>query len=556
MKPQQENPEARTGWTIAILFALAIVSIYLFMTTRTTLWDRDEPRYARVTVEMVQSGNYLVPTFNGRSWLDKPILLYWLMSLPVRVFGPTEFACRFFSVLGTALTCLLTFFIGRQLLGVKAGLWAMVILASTLMVLGIGTAAIADAVLLPFIVAVMAVFIQAAGSGMQVSHIILMGIALGLGMLTKGPVGLLPIPVIVVTLWLNRKVGAGAWRYLWQVGAAICIGCLILLAWAIPVNNATEGEFVSVFLGRHVLARALKPMEHHGGNFLLFLPYYIPVILVGFFPWTLYLPGSLSAVLGKRVGGRYCRALLIGWVVPIVIIMTLAATKLPHYVLFIWPALALATAGTIVAAQQNTLSSRDRIWLRRGVWFFGPLAIGGALFLIIAPWFLPIPGLQWPCLASGAVLLIMAVIAIHQQRADRPQASAMVLLIGMLVFHIPYSFGVLPAVEQVKISPPIARAIKEKTSEETPVVTYKYAEPTLNFYIGRQIEPLGSEEAVVEWTRQPQAGVLIIPKDNLAAIRESHGSLTLEEIAAVKGFNYSKGTILEVLALTRGPKDQ
>jgi 4-amino-4-deoxy-L-arabinose transferase-like glycosyltransferase len=247
--------------------------------------------------------------------------------------------------------------------------------------------------------------------------------------------------------------------------------------------------------------------------------------------------------------------LLIGWVVPIFIMMSLAATKLPHYVLFIWPALALAVAGTIVAAQQNKLSAGDRIWLRRGVWFFGPLAIAGALVLMIAPWFLEIPGLRWSGLASGIVLSIMAVIAIRQQRADRPQASAKVLLIGMLVFQIPFLFGVLPAVERVKISPPIARAIKEKTAKEMPVATYKYAEPTLNFYIGRRIEPLRSEEAVIAWTRQPQPGVLIIPKDVLAAIQQRYGSLALDEIASTRGFNYSKGTILEVLALICGPKD-
>jgi len=67
--------------------------------------------------------------------------------------------------------------------------------------------------------------------------------------------------------------------------------------------------------------------------------------------------------------------------------MTLAATKLPHYILFIWPALALAVAGTIIAAQQNRLTDRDKIWLRRGVWFFGPLAITMALSLIVGPWF-------------------------------------------------------------------------------------------------------------------------------------------------------------------------
>ena len=555
MKLQQESGNIGTPWTVAILIALAVMSIYLFMATRTTLWDRDEPRFARATVEMIESGNYLVPTFNNDLWPDKPVMFYWLMSLPIRLFGPTEFACRFFAAVGTALTCLLTFFVGQRLLGVKAGFWAMVVLASTLMMLCIGTAATADAVLLPFMVAVMAVFVQAAGSKMHVSHIILMGIALGLGMLTKGPIGLFPIPVIAATLWLNRGAKAGAWRCLWQVGAALVIGGLIFIAWAIPANNATQGQFLRVFIGRHVLTRAIRPMEHHGGNFLLYLPYYPLVIIAGFFPWTMHLPGTVSALVGRRVGGQYCRALLIGWVVPIVIIMTLAATKLPHYVLFIWPALALAVAGTIVAAQQNKVSAGDRIWLRRGVWFFGPLAITGALVLMIAPWFLEIPGLRWSGLASGIVLSIMAVIAIRQQRADRPQASAKVLLIGMLVFQIPFLFGVLPAVERVKISPPIARAITEKTAKEVPVATYKYAEPTLNFYIGRRIERLGSEEAVIAWARQPQSGVLIIPKDVLAAIQQRYGSLALDEIASTRGFNYSKGTILEVLALICGPKD-
>jgi 4-amino-4-deoxy-L-arabinose transferase-like glycosyltransferase len=504
---------------------------------------------------MVESGNYLVPTFNGRPWLEKPTLLYWLMSLPIRVFGPTEFACRFFAAAGTALTCLLTFFIGWRLLGAKAGLWAMIILASTLMILVHGAAATVDAVLLPFTVGVLAVFIQAIGPGMHISHVILMGIALGAGLLAKGPMGLLPIPVMITTLWLGRRAKLRAGRYLLRIGTATTLGVLIFLAWAIPANNATQGQFLRVFIGSHVLSRAITPMQDHGGDFLLYLPYYLPVIIVGFFPWTMHLPGAVSAVVGRRVGGQYCRALLIGWVASIFIMMTLAATKLPNYIIFIWPALALAVAGTIVAAKQNRLSAGDRIWLRRGVWLFGPLAITAVLALMIGPWFLEIPGLRWSGLASGIVLLIMAVIAIRQQYADRPQASAGVLLVGILVFQIPLLFGMLPAVEQVKISPLIARTIKDKTAEGMPVATYEYGEPTLNFYVGRQIEPLDSEKAVIAWTRQPQPGVLVIPKDMLAAIQERHGSLALDEIAATEGFNYSKGTRLELLALIRRPKD-
>jgi hypothetical protein len=232
--------------------------------------------------------------------------------------------------------------------------------------------------------------------------------------------------------------------------------------------------------------------------------------------------------------------------------MTLVATKLPHYVLFIWPALALAVAGTIAAEERKELGSRDRVWLKRGIWFFGPSAIVTALGLMIVPWFLEIPGLRWAGVASGMVLLVMMVLAIRKQYADRPGASARVLLAGMVVFLIPFLFGVVPAIEQVKISPTIAQAVKAKTSEEVPVATYVYAEPTLNFYIGRRIEPLGTEEAVITWAKEAGQGVLVIPKEVLTGIEQRHGTLALDEIGSKEGFNYSKGNMLEVLALTRG----
>jgi 4-amino-4-deoxy-L-arabinose transferase-like glycosyltransferase len=98
-----------------LLAALLIFCLYLLIASRSTLWDRDEPRYTSVTVEMVRSGNYLVPTLEGKAWPDKPVLLYWLMSIPVRLFGPSELACRFWAAVGSAITCILTYAIGKRL---------------------------------------------------------------------------------------------------------------------------------------------------------------------------------------------------------------------------------------------------------------------------------------------------------------------------------------------------------------------------------------------------------------------------------------------------------
>src|SRR5579864_1910163 len=113
------------GWGAALALAGAIFAGLLALAGRTTLWDRDEPRFAQATVEMIASGDYLVPTFNGKLRPDKPALVYWLMSLPVRWLGPTAVAARFWSAAAMALAALLTLAAARRLLPAPAGWWAM-----------------------------------------------------------------------------------------------------------------------------------------------------------------------------------------------------------------------------------------------------------------------------------------------------------------------------------------------------------------------------------------------------------------------------------------------
>ena len=223
MLVQQESEHERGGWWIAILIAAVIVGAYLAMAGSTTLWDRDEPRFARATVEMVESGSYLVPSFNGEVWADKPIFVYWVMSVAMRLFGPTELAFRFFGAIGTGLTCLLTFFIGKRLLCVKAGLWAMPILASALLMRAVGGAATSDAILLPFILAALALFVQIRDNKVSPFHIIVMGAAMGVGILAKGPMGLMPVPVIIAALLLGWKYQLDFGFRFWHLEIALVL---------------------------------------------------------------------------------------------------------------------------------------------------------------------------------------------------------------------------------------------------------------------------------------------------------------------------------------------
>lgn len=544
----------RWGRIAPLFIVLAVFAGYTGLASRTTLWDRDEPRFTRAAVEMLESRDYLIPRFNDEPWPDKPVLTYWLQALAIRVLGPTELACRLFAVVGTALTCGLTFCIGRRTLGNKAGLWAMLILPCTFQILVIGGAATSDAILLPFTVAAMALFARSREASLRLSDAILLGLAIGFAMLTKGPMGLMPLVAIGTILWLERKHRTGSRVTFLRVGLSLVVGTLVFFAWALPANMATHGEFLRVFVGRHVITRALKPMEHHGGNLLLYLPYYFPVVMGGFLPWTLHLPGAIVALVGGRlgVGGRRFFA---GWIVPPFVIMSLAATKLPHYVVFIWPALALIVGGTIVAAQQGLVTEREKRWLRGGIWFFGPPMLIIGLGLMIGPWFVQVPGLRWSGFVAGAVILVMGAVAIRQQLADRPWASATTLLAGMLVFQVPLWFGVLPAMEHVKISPSLAREVATLTTEDVPVSTYKYGEPTLNFYIGRHIERLTNPQSVVAWAAQPGPRVLIIPRDRVDEIQRRFGRLPVQELASVSGYNYSKGKALEVLVMYHGGRE-
>jgi 4-amino-4-deoxy-L-arabinose transferase-like glycosyltransferase len=290
-------------------------------------------------------------------------------------------------------------------------------------------------------------------------------------------------------------------------------------------------------------------MEGHGGNFLLYLPYYPGIMVAGFFPWVIFLPGAFSASLGKRIGNAGTRNILLSWIIVTVILMTIAATKLPHYILFAWPAMAVITAAVIVAAGQNVLNEYDRKWLRGGIWFSGPVGFGIAAGLIGIGYFIKSEGLTMPGLLCGAISLVMTIICCYLQVREKFDGTVKVVLAGILILIIPLLFVLLPTVEAIKISPHIAKAIREKTDKDAPVAMYKYAEPTLNFYVGRNIAHLRKTEDVVNWLKGIEDRVLIIPRKDFEDIRQNADNITFEEIASKKGINYSKGREVEVIAL-------
>ena len=147
-----------------------------------------------------------------------------------------------------------------------------------------GTAATTDAVLLAFIAGTLALVVDATFRGLRWWHVTGLALNVGGALLTKGPVGLVPVLSVIVLAFfaqsdspLNRSACLG-------IAGALIIGVALFLAWGLPVNKRYTGEFFRRGVGHHVLDRMEQPLEHHGGGFFVTLPFYLPVILLGFLP--------------------------------------------------------------------------------------------------------------------------------------------------------------------------------------------------------------------------------------------------------------------------------
>lgn len=538
------------AWTVAIL-----LWVYFSLTTASTLWDRDEPRFSRATVEMVESGNYLYPTFNDALRPDKPILIYWLMSAPVRLFGPSEFSCRMVAPLATAGTGLMTAWAATLLAGPGAGILAFAFLALSPLMTVSGTAATTDALLLMCITAAICSFLLSWRRGFRIGHFVVMTLALAAALLTKGPVGLaVPLLVIPVTF---LALGRGALRPLpylgWLLGAVI-VASALFLAWGIPANQATGGEFYAKGIGHHVVDRSLNPLESHGGKSFLFFFAYLPVIVFAFFPWTLYLPMAFTKALSpaEAAAGVPARRLILCWALPVIFLMSCVATKLPHYILPAFPALAIAAAIGVTRLHQAGPPRRPTgpaAWT--GLILFVVVGSALGLTMAVAPWFLPVFGIRVAATGLGFLFLAVTIAGAWRFLKGRHADAAATLIAGMVLILLTAALFLLPAIERFKISPRLANRIEALTDSSVPVATCGYGEPSLNFYLNRgPIESL-DESQLAHWVVRRGPGLLVITRPKFRDHKDLFRRDNLHAVGHLRGFNYSQGKWVTVLLVTR-----
>jgi 4-amino-4-deoxy-L-arabinose transferase-like glycosyltransferase len=306
------------------------------------LIDRDEPRFAEASREMLQSGDFVIPRVNGEYRFDKPPLIYWCQVGSGLLFGESDFSVRFPSVLFAAATAVLTAMWGTRLYGPRIGLWSGIIFGTCLQLFIHGRAAAADMPMIFFFLSTTWISWERITKPKSRWLWFAFYISLALGFLAKGPIALLPI-LFPAIFYLSQRKG-----FSFHAGSA-CLGAVLLVvivgAWGIPALIATKGEFFAIGIGRHVVARSLAPMQSHGGNgligYIFSLPFYLITVFFSFFPWCIYLPGTLARLRrGVDLPERY----LLSGITLVFLVFTLIQTKLPHYTLPAFPLLAILTA--------------------------------------------------------------------------------------------------------------------------------------------------------------------------------------------------------------------
>ena len=490
------------------------------------LFDADEPAYAQAAREMLARGDCVTPYFNGQPRFDKPILFYWLIIVSYEVFGITEFAVRFWSALAALGLVLLLWRAARRWNGERAALWTAIAFSTNLLTALLARAAVTDMLLTFFVTAAILAGLEALEGSAARSRWQATGlwVAMALAVLVKGPVGVL-IPAMALGGCLaalpETRVGL---RHLFPWEGPVLF-LVIAAPWYVLVLSANGWAFVEGFVIKHHVTRFTGVISSHAGP----LWFYLPVILVGFFPWSGFLPSALwratrtawnrrAATAGDRVA-----VACLCWLMGLFVFFSLAGTKLPSYLFPAFPAMALLMGSTINNGQL-TMKNRSMTVGRFSI-VNSPFSIEPALppprwVSALTPWLIGVTGgvlavglLALPLMfdrlrpaARGvldgvappiglgcglAALLLVGVTAGVLARGQWRPALLAATMIGLILTAAGVVAPMAYTISQGALREFSADA-RRVLGPDDPVVAYGLNAPSVVFYAERRVAPVGA----------------------------------------------------------------
>ena len=519
---------------------------------RGAIGDSDEAFYAEASREMVISGDWLTPYYNYELRFQKPILFYWLVSMAYKAAGVGEAAARFPAALAGFGLAILTYLAGRRWFDAGTGFFAATVVATSFGYFSIGRLSLPDLPLAFFIAAATWGLIEGIGAPIATATttvtrrrlwLSFAGVMMGLGLLTKGPVGVaLPVLAALPVWWKERRSSSG------EDGArmpglldCVLVGGLVLLV-AAPWFLAMAQHHGLAYVHRFFIGENLERFATDRYNEPRPLWFYLPIVLGGLMPWSpfilLWLPTWHRVFKRERMVTRAeWRAIL--WAAVPFVFYSASIGKQPRYILPMLPPMALLLARTVIARLPDALpATTTRTGRQTALAWCGTLS--AVLFMILGLLlhrarpllFALTPSLALVCTGIITVAALSVLVASWSRRRWALPVTMAVASIATLL-SLQYSVASAADLEPVQV---MARKFAAAYQGHEPSATYRVFVRNLVFYTGVKQTDLVQPHEVVEFLRQPQRVLCVITKDDLSRLQREH-DLTPRTLAEVQYFN-------------------
>ena len=464
-----------------LVLAVALLVVWFGNLGYRKLIKSDEGRYAEIAREMAVSGDWVTPRLNGIKYFEKPPLQYWATATAFTLFGPHEWTARLWTALSGLLGIVLTWWAGRRLFDPTAGAYAAIVLASSLMYVVLGHLSTLDMGLNLFLLAALAAFLlaqrdQATPRERALWMYAAWAAAAG-AVLSKGVVGAL-IPVATLLLYSLIQRDWRPWGRLHPV-AGLTLFLLIAAPWFLLVS-VRNPEFAWFFFVHEHWMRYTTTIHHRIEPWW----YFVPMLAAGALPWTLVMADACWRAWKQEPGVRFqVRRFLLVWCAFVFAFFSVSGSKMPSYILPLFPAAALLTGWRLTTMRGTTLA-----------WQIAPMIPLAAAALVALPLVktsgdTPLEVIEaykrW--IAAAAVLAVAAAAyAVWiARRGKLPRAIVVIGLSGLVGAQL-----IVSGHETVSGSMSAYRTAQEVKTYLKPgipfysVSTYDH---TLDFYLGRTV---------------------------------------------------------------------
>lgn len=490
----KENPDKRRLIFIGLLLIVGVSYVFLFFNLGAySLKEPDEGRYAEIPREMVEQGDYLVPHLNYVRYFEKPPLLYWVTAASYKVFGTSEWSFRFPNALAALLCALSTFFFVRRWFTQRIAIISFLVLISSFGFLALSRIVTVDMLLTFLLFASLSCFYEYYREGKSV-FLYLFFILLALGILAKGPVAVVLLGSTIVLFLFCEKRMPFVKKLFSPVG--LFVFAVIAAPWFVLISLKEKEFFYFFFVDQHFL-RFLTTRHNRSGP----IYYFLPVLFGGLFPWSVFIPRAVI---------RFWRVpsvrLLLVWSLVVFVFFSVSGSKLPPYILPLFPAMAIVLGTLFENAWNEYIKWKWEIVIYAV--FLSCTAVGAAMFGfgLLDRYLGDLAFLSRDIrgLAFGVCLVSLAILVLLGFRRMRTVGSLFWML---TIFSSVVIIAIMvhaPVIDRFNTTKELAGAINEMGGD-TMTVNYHSFDETLPFYLKRRTSLAGTTGELDMGAKYPEA---------------------------------------------------